>query len=288
MKINSVLEDYLLHLKIQLQRSNKTVESYQNDLKQYTQYLVDKGINEIEDIDFDIVDAYIQHLKQHLKKSSINRVISCIKGFHKYYHLISNNQYNPTLHLKALKKEKKLPRYFNEFNINKLIDSEDNLMYKALFELLYSSGLRISEAVNLKSNQLHLTQKTALITGKGDKQRIVLINDRAIESLKLYLQSKPQTEFVFTNHKNKKISRQSVHIALKNRLRQLGLDEKLSAHSFRHSFATHLIDNGANIIAVQKLLGHSDISTTQIYTHVESKRLKQQYELLHPRAKKGK
>lgn len=287
MKCRDLLNDYLLYLKIQQQRSKTTIFSYESDLNKYIDYLKLHNKTTLQQITVEDVHTYIAKCKENYEKTTVNRYISCIKGYHRYYTTIVLDAFNPTIHLKSIKKNKKLPIYIDEVAIHQLIENEEDLMYKAIFDLLYSTGMRISEVINLKLNQLHLPQKTITVTGKGNKQRIVLLNDKVCNNIENYLQTRTDlSDFVF--YKNKQLTRQTVHHVLKKRIQQYGFNSKISAHSFRHSFATHLLNHGANLVAVQKLLGHSDISTTQIYTHVESSRIQQQYQNLHPRAKKGK
>lgn len=264
----------------------QTIHAYETDLKKYLSFLEMNEVHEVDQVSHQILERYIVFLKQRISHQSINRALSSIRGFHRFVMMNNEKSHDPTVYLKTLKKEKKLPVYMNEQEIAYLIDHEENLLLKTIFELLYTTGIRISEAVHLKVSQLHLSQNKILIVGKGNKQRFVLLTDNAVMTLKKYLQErKTNHEDVFYNQR--KITRQYVHTALKNRLRQYGFNEKISAHSFRHTFATHLLNHGANLIAVQKLLGHEDITTTQIYTHVESHRLKEKYNALHPRAKKG-
>lgn len=293
MLLQELLTDYLFYLKVNLQRSNTTITSYKNDLQNYISFLNEQNINEVENVRHEILQDYIAYLRETKSKATCNRNISSIKGMHAYYAKLKNSAYNPTIHLKTIKKDRKLPNYMNETNINFLIENEEDILYKTIFELLYTSGLRISEVCNLKRNQIHLKQQQILIHGKGNKQRIVLITDSLVNTISIYYDTywkplKINSEYLFITKKGKPILRQTVHTVLKKRLKSYGFDEKISAHSFRHSFATHLLNNGANLVAVQNLLGHSDITTTQIYTHVETKRLKQEYNNLHPRAQRRK
>lgn len=289
MKLNEVLKDFLIDLKVKENASNHTITAYESDLKQYINYLSDNNIEEMDLIHYEIIQDYIAIQRELKSKTTLNRYISSIKSFHRYYQLVNNKKFNPCLHLKSIKKDKKLPVYMNEDEVNTLIEKEINPQLKVIFELLYTCGLRISECVNIKKNQIHLSRKSLNITGKGNKQRIVLLSDILVKHLDDFIKKEQsKSEYLFVNEQQQPLTRQFVHTKLKQRIKEYGLSDKISAHSFRHSFATHLLDNGANLIVVQKLLGHSDITTTQIYTHVETARLKQQYNLLHPKAKRKK
>lgn len=286
MNLNEILKDFLIDLKVKENASNHTLSAYESDLKQYITYLESNHITKIEDINHELIQDYIAFQRELKSKTTVNRYISSIKSFHRFYQLVNNVKFNPCLHLKSIKKDKKLPVYMNEDEVNILIEKEEIPQLKIIFELLYTSGLRISECVNIKKNQVHLSRKSLHISGKGNKQRIVLLSDILVKNLDQFMYEYPnKSEYVFVSKNNTPLTRQFVHNKLKQRIKEYGLNEKISAHSFRHSFATHLLDHGANLIVVQKLLGHSDITTTQIYTHVETARLKQQYNLLHPKAK---
>lgn len=289
MKLNEVLKDFLIDLKVKENASSHTIVAYESDLKQYINYLNDNNIEEMDIIHYEIIQDYIAIQREIKSKTTLNRYISSIKSFHRYYQLVNNKKFNPSLHLKSIKKDKKLPVYMNEDEVNNLIEKEIDPQLKIIFELLYTCGLRISECVNIKKNQIHLSRKSLNITGKGNKQRIVLLSNILVRHLDNFIKKdQSKSEYLFVNEKKQPLTRQFVHTKLKQRIKEYGLSDKISAHSFRHSFATHLLDNGSNLVVVQKLLGHSDITTTQIYTHVETARLKQQYNLLHPKAKRKK
>lgn len=289
MKINEVIKDFLIDLKIKQNASNHTVMSYESDLKKYALFLEENEVFEVNNINYELIQDYIAIQRELKSKTTINRYISSIKSLHRFYQLSYNVKFNPCLHLKSVKKDKKLPIYMNEDEVNTLIEKESNPELKVIFELLYTCGLRISECVTLKLNQIHLSRKSLQIIGKGNKQRMVLLSDILVKNLNDFIeQRKSKSEYLFVNERNQVLTRQYVHNKLKQRIMEYGLSEKISAHSFRHSFATHLLNHGANLVIVQKLLGHSDITTTQIYTHLETEHLKKQYDLLHPKSKRKK
>lgn len=286
MNLNELLTEFITDLTMKNQLSQNTIDAYARDIKQYITYLSENGITTINQIEVSTIQDYIALQREIKTKITVNRYISSTKAFHRFTQLSLNQTYNPCVHIKSIKNEKKLPIYMNEQEVSYLIENEEDILYRTIFELLYTSGLRISELINIKLNQLYLNRKQIQITGKGNKQRLVLLTDKVIESIQNYIATeKHKSDYLFVKN-GKPLTRQQVHHYLKLKLNEYGFNPNISAHSFRHSFATHLLDHGANLVVVQKLLGHNDITTTQIYTHVETNRLKQQYNLLHPKAKK--
>ena len=296
MQLIDAFEDYMHNIEVVEAKSHATVSAYQSDLHMYLTYLVSHDIDRIEQIDYQHIEAFIISLKKTKASTSVNRMITSIRMFHRYLSLSYPDVIDPTLHLHSLKTKQQLPRYFNVNDITKLLDSFDQsdlgLFHKALLEVLYGCGLRVSELVSLRLNDCHLQQGYLKVLGKGNKERMVPMHQRSVEALQAYLRFvrcqwvKKKSSFVFLNAHGNVVTRQYVHELIKTKLHELNLDERLSAHSFRHSFATHLLDGGANLRVVQELLGHATISTTQIYTHVQNERLKQAYLKSHPRSKK--
>lgn len=298
MQLEDALNDYIHYIDVVENKSTATVKSYKNDLIKYMDYLTKQKIKNVEDVSYQDIQLFIGELKDFEKNSSINHMITSIKMFHQYICFTYSNIQNPTLHLRSVKAEKKLPLYFNVADIDKLLDSfgdnDKDIFHKALLEVLYGCGLRVSELINLKINDVHLDQHFLKVIGKGEKERIVPMHEKSVHVLEQYLNlvriqwEKKRSPFIFLNSRGQHVSRQYVHNLIKDKLHELNLDERLSAHSFRHSYATHLLDGGADLRVVQELLGHSDISTTQIYTHVQNKRLKEAYSSFHPRSDKNK
>lgn len=296
MLISDAMEDYSHHIRVVDQKALTTIEAYERDLFAYHRFLKQKGIQNIEDISYMVIQDFLEQLQLERKNSSVNRMISTLHTFHHYISVTYPNLDDPSMYLKAKRKSRTLPKYFNVHDIELLLDSFGNgdqaLFQHAMLELLYSCGLRVSELCSLTMNQLHLEQGFLRVIGKGNKERMIPIHQRAIHVVQAYIcDVRPQWEqkrcpFVFINSLGHPVTRQYVHTLIKEKLKELGLNEQLSAHSFRHSFATHLLDGGADLRVVQELLGHSDIKTTQIYTHVQNKRLKEAYVSFHPRAHK--
>lgn len=295
MLIQDAFDDYIHYISVVDQKAVTSVQAYQKDITIYQSFLSERGILTIEDISYNDVQDFISAQRLIKKSNSINRMISSLHNFHRYVTFCNPSMQDPSVFIRSKKEGRKLPKYFNVHDIEVLLnsfdDSDQGLYHHAMLELLYSCGLRVSELCSLTMNQIHLDQGFLRVIGKGDKERMIPIHNRAVEVLRQYLEhvritwQKKRLPNVFINQLGHATSRQYVHTLIKTKLQELGLDERLSAHSFRHSFATHLLDGGADLRVVQELLGHSDIKTTQIYTHVQNKRLKDAYASFHPRAK---
>lgn len=316
MKITEALQDYMHYITVIDQKSLASIHSYEQDLKEYISYLKEHGIDAMEDITYQDIQNYVSYLSQdHFsedseprqifwarKTSSINRMITSIHMFHRYITMTFPTILDPSVHIRGKKTRQKLPSYFNMDEITKLLDSfgssDQDIFHKAILELLYGCGLRVSEVCSLTLNQLHLDQGFLRVIGKGDKERMVPMHHRCIVAVRTYIElvrnnyessksgSKKRSVYVFINSRGNPLTRQYVHTLIKTKLKEQNLDEQLSAHSFRHSFASHLLDGGADLRVVQELLGHSDITTTQVYTHIQNKRLHHAYQSFHPRSKK--
>lgn len=296
MHIKDAYEDYLHYIKVVDQKSLTTIASYENDLKIYLEYLNTNHIDNMEDIVYGNIQDFLNEQAFTKKISSINHMITVLHTFHQYISFTYDRIPNPSQYVRSSKGMKKLPKYFNTKDIEILLDSfgnsDQDIFEHAMLEVLYGCGLRVSELCSLTMNQIHLEQGFIRCIGKGNKERMIPIHPRAKAVLEEYIQlvrrqwESKRNIYVFINVKGKPISRQYVHQMIKSNLERNHLDISLSAHSFRHSFASHLLDGGADLRVVQELLGHSDIATTQIYTHVQTKRLKQAYTSFHPHAKK--
>lgn len=287
MDLNEAKNEYINYITLIDQKSKSTIEAYTNDINEYIAYM-ENNVSNIESITYEIIENFLTNLSISNKTSSINRKITTIKSFHHFLSMEFDLD-DPTIYLETNTKGRKLPKYLNEADINKFfndfnIEEESDLLQKCIFELLYGCGLRVSELCNLKLNSLHLKEGFIKVLGKGNKERIIPINEHIEYILSKYLNElRPEyntnnSTFLIINKKGKQLNRQYINKILKERLTKLGLDNTLSAHSLRHTFATHLLNNGANLKSVQELLGHSDISTTQIYTHLDRKKIKDIYD----------
>ena len=288
MDLHEALSDYKLNLSLVENKSKKTIEAYMSDLTHYIDYLNQKNINNVEEITILTVDNYLNSLTKEYSSNSINRVLASVRSFHKFISLNHESIKDPTLYIHTHKHNEHLPIYASVQDLKVLFDSFSNsdidIYHKTILLTLYSCGLRVSELCSLKRNDVHLSEKILKVTGKGDKERIIPIVDACVQQMELYLnlvrknwQKKTLPNF-FINQYGRVLTRQYVHNLIKKKCEECNLNPNLSAHSFRHSFASHLLDGNADLRIVQVLLGHSDIQTTQIYTHIQNKRLVNAYD----------
>lgn len=288
MDLHEALSDYKLNLSLVENKSKKTIEAYMSDLTHYINYLNQKNINNVEEITILTVDNYLNSLTKEYSSNSINRVLASVRSFHKFISLNHEAIKDPTLYIHTHKHNEHLPIYASVQDLKVLFDSFSNsdidIYHKTILLTLYSCGLRVSELCSLKRNDVHLSEKILKVTGKGDKERIIPIVDACVQQMELYLnlvrknwQKKTLPNF-FINQYGRVLTRQYVHNLIKKKCEECNLNPNLSAHSFRHSFASHLLDGNADLRIVQELLGHSDIQTTQIYTHIQNKRLVNAYD----------
>ena len=288
MDLHEALSDYKLNLSLVENKSKKTIEAYMSDLTHYINYLNQKNINNVEEITILTVDNYLNSLTKEYSSNSINRVLASVRSFHKFISLNHESIKDPTLYIHTHKHNEHLPIYASIQDLKVLFDSFSNsdidIYHKTILLTLYSCGLRVSELCSLKRNDVHLSEKILKVTGKGDKERIIPIVDACVQQMELYLnlvrknwQKKTLPNF-FINQYGRVLTRQYVHNLIKKKCEDCNLNPNLSAHSFRHSFASHLLDGNADLRIVQELLGHSDIQTTQIYTHIQNKRLVNAYD----------
>ena len=273
--------NFLHHLKYELNYSEYTIKNYQLDLTDFFKYLNSSKIDYLNIENFH-VRGYLKYLDTcNLKNTTISRRISTLRTFYNY--LLENNlvKSNIFLNVKNPKLEKKLPNYLNYTEIEVLlnsidIDTDDGLMKRLLIELFYSTGCRVGEMVNIKVNDINLVNKTIKVMGKGSKERIVYYGDYASKYLGMYL-NKERKGYLFTDKDGNKLTIYDVELIVKDIMKHISIKTHVTPHTLRHTFATHLLNNGADIRTVQELLGHANLSTTGIYTHVSSDRLKDVY-----------
>ncbi|TFE03140.1 site-specific tyrosine recombinase XerD [Jeotgalibacillus salarius] len=291
------LQDFIQYMIVEKGLSKNTIQSYDRDLKSYIEYLMKvEQLHGICDVQRLHVLQFFQHLKQHGKSAkTIARHTSSIRSFHHY--LMRNRicTQDPTEHLNTPKSEKTLPKVLNIEEVEALLESPDmtkksGLRDRAMLEVLYGTGMRVSELINLNADDVNLQMGFVKCRGKGNKERIIPIGKTASEVIEQYIQQarnktrKPGEQALFLNHHGKRLSRQGFWKILKGLTDKARIEKDLTPHTLRHSFATHLLENGADLRAVQEMLGHADISTTQIYTHVSTKRIREVYSQFHPRA----
>ncbi|MGX4669511.1 site-specific tyrosine recombinase XerD [Cerasibacillus sp. JNUCC 74] len=296
--LNDSVEDFFNYLQVERGLAENTLVSYRRDLTQYMDYLktmVKK--DDWEQVTRSDIIGFLYGLKDANKSSAtIARHISAIRAFHQFLIRDQSVTHDPSLHIETPKKERKLPDVLSVKEMDALLNISGNsplhIRNKAMFELLYATGLRVTEMITLKITDLHLTMGFVQCFGKGAKERIVPIGNIAAKAIETYLQQargkliKQQTDnqILFVNQHGKPLTRQGFWKILKKRAQEAGITKKITPHTLRHSFATHLLENGADLRLVQEMLGHVDISTTQIYTHVTKSRLKDVYKHFHPRA----
>ncbi|MBS5863001.1 MAG: tyrosine recombinase [Firmicutes bacterium] len=276
------VDKFLFFLKVELNYSELTIKSYQLDLTDFFGYIESKKINYLTITNHD-VRGYLKYLDSYnLKNSTISRRISTLRTFYNYLvdeNIVENNVFH---NVKNPKLEKKLPNYLNYNEMEELLESIDistteGLEKRLLIEMFYSTGCRVSEMINVKINDIDFTNKTIRIMGKGSKERIVYFGDYASKYLDNYLSKVKCDKYLFTNKKGEKLTVNEVEQIVKDIMKHILIKTHVTPHTLRHTFATHLLNNGADIKTVQELLGHANLSTTGIYTHVSSDRLKDIY-----------
>ena len=297
-RVQFALEDYVHFLKIERQLATNTITSYQRDLTNYIDFINDSTAKSIDEITRQNIIAYLQVMKDEGKSSrTISRHISSIRSFHQFMLREKVTTNDPTVHIELPKIEQKLPRVLSLDEVGKLIDAPDlskpqGVRDAALLELLYGTGMRVSELINLDVDHVQLTMGFVRVFGKGGKERIIPLGNKAIDACTKYIKvvrpkfiAKVDSQnALFVNMRGGRLTRQGCWKLLKAHALSVNIQKKMTPHILRHSFATHLIENGADLRAVQEMLGHADISTTQIYTHVSRSRLKEVYVKFHPRA----
>ena len=295
--MDTFLKEYLAYLKLEKNLSGNTVSSYRNDISSFIRFLEENKISDPSRIESRIIIRFFTNLEKiGLTSSSAARYFSSLKGFLNY--LFTNNyiKNNPIEKVSPPKLGKTLPGVLSFEEIDKILSLPDTneilgLRDKTILEVFYACGLRISELISLKLSDLFLTEEMIRVFGKGSKERIVPIGSSAINWINVYLtksrpllQKKMKSEnYLFLNSRGSKLSRMGVWKIVSRYLKESGIEKDAHPHTFRHSFATHLIEGGADLRSVQEMLGHADISTTQIYTHIDREFIKQVHKQFHPR-----
>lgn len=292
------VEQFLRYIQFEKGLSKNTVVAYRNDLYQYFNFL-NTIKKQVETITAEDISDFLWKLKQNnLKSSSIYRKTSCIIQFHKFLIIEGITKNDPVEFLNRPKLYRKLPEVLSVEEVDKILNyipakKFNDIRNRAIIELIYAAGLRVSEAVMLKFENLNLESHFVRVRGKGGKERIVPIGKKSVSAIKNWLKVRqhkfskkilPQNDgYIFLSKLGKPISRVGFWEQLKSYVKQIGITKDVSPHTLRHSFATHMLKYGADLRVVQELLGHSDISTTQIYTHVDKEHLKSVHKKFHPR-----
>ncbi|MFV2050821.1 site-specific tyrosine recombinase XerD [Metabacillus litoralis] len=293
------IKDFIHYLIVERGLSNNTIVSYERDLNSYQKHLSEKQhITSFNQVTRLHIIEFLKELKETGKSSkTIARHTASIRNFHQFLLREKQADQDPSVMIESPQLERNLPKILSLKEVEKLLDTPKltnpfGYRDKAMLELLYATGIRVSEMINLNLADVHLTMGFIRCYGKGNKERIVPIGRTATEALIEYIEkgrsklisAKQPTDAFFINHHGKRISRQGFWKNLKKIALEANIQNELTPHTLRHSFATHLLENGADLRAVQEMLGHADISTTQIYTHVTKTRLKDVYKQFHPRA----
>lgn len=296
--LSYAVEDFFHFIQIERGLADNTIQSYRRDLAQYVTYLTnERKIADWSDVTRNDIVAFLFMLKENDKSAAtIARMISSVRAFHQFIVREQIVKTDASLHVESPKLDRLLPDVLTADEIDKLLNIQDltplAIRNKAMLELLYATGLRVSELVSLDVGDLHLSMGFVRCLGKGNKERIIPLGEMAKDAIEIYLQrarndlikkNRRETK-LFVNHHGRPLSRQGFWKVIKTVAKEAGLTKKITPHMLRHSFATHLLENGADLRSVQEMLGHADISTTQIYTHITKTRLKDMYHQFHPRA----
>lgn len=282
------IEKFIRYLEIEKNYSLHTILNYRLDLENFNKFLGDLAI---ENVDYLTLRKYLAVIKEkNLSVRSIARHLSTLRSFFRFLSREGYIKINPTVSLQSLKQEKHLPLFLTEEEASRLIEAavpkdERGLRDRAILETFYSTGMRISELVGLDTEDLDFIGGIVKVMGKGRKERLVPIGEQALSTIRAYLEKRKKTEdALFLNKSGRRITARGVRNIVKKYVKITSIRQGVSAHTFRHSFATHLLNRGADLRSVQELLGHVNLSTTQIYTHLTTERLKSVYDKAHPRA----
>ena len=292
----ALTNSFFRYLETERRYSQNTIKSYQRDLNHFTVHLQDKKVSRWAELKPHHIRTYASQIFiEGLGAKSIQRRLSAIRSFMNYLLREGMIKNNPAEGVKTPKAPKKLPGILDVEQINQLLDIQDkdpvSLRDKAIMELIYSSGLRLSEIIHLNPIDLNLSDKTLTVIGKGEKTRMLPVGNEAIKSLKMWLSCRnelanPEEEALFVGSRGNRLSRRSIQSRIKHWARKNGIQQDVYPHLLRHSFATHMLEASGDLRAVQELLGHKDISTTQVYTHLDFEHLSKTYDKAHPRSGK--
>ncbi|MBI2488047.1 MAG: site-specific tyrosine recombinase XerD [Deltaproteobacteria bacterium] len=295
--MNQHVDSFISYLTVVRGLSKNTLESYGRDVLKFVSYLEGKGIANLDNVDYKHILDFLSSLKeQGLNIRSIARILVSIKQFYKFLLIEKIIEKDPTFLIRTPKMKTFIPGVLSLDDIENLLTSPDENSFegnrdKAMLEVLYATGIRVSELVELELNSVNFELGYLLVYGKGGKERLVPVGEKAIKKLNEYLNiSRPKllksrkSIYLFVTRRGSKMTRQGFWKLMKNYANKIGVNKKISPHTLRHSFATHLLERGADLRTIQIMLGHSDISTTQIYTHIERERLKEVHKKYHPRS----
>lgn len=289
---------FLLFLELERSLSQNTIDSYKYDLEKFSEFLTSRGISSFEEVNDSSIEKYLSSLKKDYRSSTIARMLSAIRQF--YDHMIDVKRYginvNPLELFDSPKLSRKLPEVLTVDEVEKILSQPDvntalGLRDKTILEIMYACGLRVSEVLTVKTSSILFNDELVRVTGKGSKERIVPAASSSLDWIKIYVSksrsalAKPYSEdYLFLNWRGRKLSRMAIWDIINKYSKMAKIEKKIHPHILRHSFATHLLEGGADLRSIQEMLGHADISTTQIYTHVDISYLKQVHKEFHPRS----
>ena len=289
------INKFIEYLKYQRNYSDFTCNNYKKDLNEYNSFILSNKIN------YKNMEAkeYVIYLnKKNDAKSTISRKLSSLRTFYKYLVLNNKVESNPFLLVSSPKKEKRIPKFINYNNMEEILNvpnikTKEGQRERVILEVLYASGVRVSELVNIKLKDIDFSNKNILIFGKGSKERLVSFGDYALEYINLYLKEGRnllldgvKSDYLIVGKKSEKLTTRRVEQIIDDIIKRTSIKLNITPHMFRHTFATHLLDNGCDLLVVQELLGHASLSSTEIYTHVSNEHLREVYLKCHPRNKR--
>lgn len=292
------IDKFIEYLKYQRNYSDFTCNNYKKDLNEYNSFILSNKIN-YKNMDYNEAKEYVIYLnKKNDAKSTISRKLSSLRTFYKYLVLNNKVESNPFLLVSSPKKEKRIPKFINYNNIEEILNvpnikTKEGQRERVILEVLYASGVRVSELVNIKLKDIDFSNKNILIFGKGSKERLVSFGDYALEYINLYLKEGRnllldgvKSDYLIVGKKSEKLTTRRVEQIIDDIIKRTSIKLNITPHMFRHTFATHLLDNGCDLLVVQELLGHASLSSTEIYTHVSNEHLREVYLKCHPRNKR--
>lgn len=291
--MHKLIDMFIDYLKTQKNYSSYTVLNYRKDLEEYEDFLKNNNYT-YDSMDYKKCTNYLIFLdEKKLKKTSVSRRLSSLRTFYKYLVLNNNLKTNPFLLVSSPKKEKKIPNFINYAGIEEIfnipnIKTKEGQRERVILEVLYGSGIRVSELVNIKIKDIDFNNKTILIFGKGSKERIVSFGEPALDSIKMFINEgrkeyKIDSEYLIVGKNEEQLTTRRIEQIINSLINKTSIKMNITPHMFRHTFATHLLDNGSDLIAVQELLGHESLSSTEIYTHISNEHLREVYLKCHPR-----
>ena len=294
--MKDIIYEFLDYILLERKYSDFTETSYELDLFKYEEYLNDHKINYLK-VNYNNISDFIIYLKKSgYKSTSINRMLSTLRSFYKYLEKNKKIINNPFSMVSSLKTEKRLPNYFKYDEFNKMIDTLDgsplDIRNRLILEMLLATGLRVSELTNIKINDIDYLNQEIKVMGKGSKERIVYYGSYAADSLDKYINESrnillngKESQYLFINNNGGNLTTRGIRLIIDNIVKKACINSKVSPHTFRHTFATMMLNEGCDIKSVQELLGHSSLSTTGIYTHLTNEEVRRAYLNAHPRAK---